>query len=582
MSIVVVKDARSATARPAPPATAGARRRTLPLRLGGRISAATARYVAGLNRIGLFVGVLFFLQSLAPSLLPRHWAVQALVSGIGLAGGYGIGVAVAWLLRLMRVPSPPEHIRIWTWRVLGGLSAAAVLISLWLSSGWQAEIREAVGIDDGHRHHYIRVLALAVAIAMALHAAARGVRRLWHVLDRLIRRVLPPPLSGAIAALVVTALVVGVAMDVVTAGARRAVEASFAAADELTDPDVTRPRSPNRSGSAASLVAWDTLGRDGRTFVAGGPSADDITALTGRPAIEPIRVYVGRESASSPREQADLVVAELRRTNADRRAVIAVAGTTGRGWIPPSSTVPLEYVNGGDTAIAAMQYSYFPSWVSFLADRSVSEESGRAIVDAVHAYWSSLPAATRPRFVVFGTSLGAFATMSAFDGLDDLETRVDAALFIGPPHSTPLWREIVARRRPGSPQVLPAVGDGRDVRFFGRSDDLMDPDGTLSRPRIAIAQHGSDPIVWWSPELIWKRPDWLREPRAPDVSPRMGWFPWVTFWQLTTDQMASMDTPPGYGHDYGPELITAWLALLRPSGWTSGDTEKLTRLMLAG
>lgn len=580
--MVVVKQGTSATVGPVPSGTAVSARPSPILRLGLRVTAAVRRYVAGLDRVGLVVAVMFFLQSLAPSLLPRHWAVQALVSGIGLAGGYGIGVALSWLLRVLRTPSLPERARVWTWRVLGMLSASAVLTGLWMSSGWQAEIRETVGMDDGHRHHYIRVLVLAMAIAMALHTVARGVRRLWHVLDRLIRRVLPPPLSGAIAALIVAALVLGVATDVVTAGARRAVEASFAAADELTDPDVARPRSPNRSGSAASLVAWDTLGRDGRTFVAGGPSADDITALTGRPAIEPVRVYVGRESASSPREQADLVVAELRRTNADRRAVIAVAGTTGRGWIPPSSTVPLEYVNGGDTAIAAMQYSYFPSWISFLADRTESEESGSAIVDAVHAYWSSLPAATRPRFVVFGTSLGAFATMSAFDGLDDLETRVDAALFIGPPHSTPLWREIVARRRPGSPQVLPAVGDGRDVRFFGRSDDLMDPDGTLSRTRIAIAQHGSDPIVWWSPELIWKRPDWLREPRAPDVSPRMGWFPWVTFWQLTTDQMASMDTPPGYGHDYGPELITAWLALLRPSDWTSGDTEKLTRLMSTG
>lgn len=550
-------------------------------RAGRRLVAATRRYVSGLDHFGLVVATLFAVQSLAPSLLPRHWVVQGVVSGLGLAGGYGIGAAISAILRALRIPSPPDRIRIWIWRVVGTLSAITFVAVLWLSSGWQAEIREAVDMDDGERHHYIRVLVLALVIAMVLLAIARALRRLWHVLDRLIRHVLPPPLSGAIAALIVAALVLGVATDIIATGARRVAEVSFAATDEGTEPGIVQPRSPNRSGSDTSLVAWDSLGRDGRTFVAGAPSARDITALTGRPAIEPIRVYVGRESADSVQEQADLVVAELRRTHADRRAVIAVAGTTGRGWIPTSSTIPLEYTNGGNTAIAAMQYSYFPSWMSFLVDRTVSETSGTVLFDTVYAYWSSLPPATRPKLAVFGTSLGAFATMSAFDSIDDILDRTDAALFVGPPHSTDLWRAIVAERRPGSRQVLPVVGDGETVRFFARAADLVDPDGALARPRVAIAQHGSDPIVWWSPELIWERPDWLREPRAPDVIPRMGWFPWVTFWQLTTDQIASMEAPPGYGHDYGPELITAWLALLRPPGWTTQDTARLTRLMLA-
>lgn len=556
--------------------------RLAPWRLTLGVADRVRRYTAGLDRVGLSVAVLFFVQSLAPSLLPRDWAVQALVSGIGLAGGYGIGVAVSWLARTLRVPSPPEPVRIWIWRVLGVLSAVVIAVSLWLSASWQSDIRHAVGMEEVRRHHYICVLVLATLIAMALLETARGLRGLWRILDRQIRRFLPPLVSGAIAAIVVAAVVVAVVNDVVAAEVRRVAEATFSASDELTAPDVVRPASADRSGAPGSLVPWDTLGKDGRTFVATGPSARDITALTGRPATAPIRVYVGRASADTPQERADMVVAELKRTHADRRAVLAVVGTTGRGWIPPQSVDTLEYTNAGDTAVAAMQYSYFPSWVSFLVDSSVSQDAGRVLFDTVHAYWASLPPGRRPKLVVFGSSLGAFGMMSAFDSVEDIVARTDAALFIGPPHSTDLWRSIVANRVPGSPEVLPVIGDGKEVRFFSDASDLREPDGTLSHPRIAVAQHGSDAIVWWSPTLIWRRPDWLKEPRAGDVSPSMRWFPWVTFWQLTADQTVSMKAPPGYGHNYGPELITGWLALLHPAGWTAADTQRLTERMLAG
>lgn len=555
--------------------------RSAPWGLPAGATTRARRYAAGLDRIGLFTAVLFFLQSLAPSLLPRDWVVQSIVSGIGLFGGYGVGVAVSWTVRTLRVPSPPDRVRAWISRVLGALSAVTIPVFLWMSAMWQSEIRHAVGMEGGHRHHYVCVLFLSALIAMALLETARGLRWLWRILDRRIRRILPPIVSGAIAAVVVAGVVVAVMNDVVAAEVRRVAESTFSASDELTAPDIVRPTSADRSGAPGSLVPWDTLGKDGRTFVGTGPSARDITALTGRPAVEPIRVYVGRASADTPQEQADLVVAELRRTHADRRAVLAVAGTTGRGWIPPGSVDPLEYTNSGDTAVAAMQYSYFPSWVSFLVDSSVSQNAGRVLFDTVHAYWASLPAGRRPKLVAFGSSLGAFGTMSAFDSIQDITARTDAALFIGPPHSTDLWRSIVAHRVPGSPEVLPVIGDGREVRFFSRASDLRDPDGTLSHPRVAIAQHGSDAIVWWSPALIWRRPDWLKEPRARDVSRSMRWFPWVTFWQLTTDQMVSMKAPPGYGHNYGPELITGWLALLHPPGWTTADTRKLTDRMLS-
>jgi uncharacterized membrane protein len=359
---------------------------------------------------------------------------------------------------------------------------------------------------------------------------------------------------------------------------RKLAESTFATVDDGTAADVVRPTSADRSGSPASLVPWDTLGREGRAFVARGPDAADISALTGRPAEEPIRAYAGRKSADSLQDEANLVLAELKRTDAFARSVVAVATTTGSGWVDPWAADALEYVEGGNTAIGAMQYSYFPSWISFLVDKTLAQDAGRILFDTIHSYWATLPPQHRAKLVVFGTSLGAFGGAAAFHSLRQLEHETSAALFIGPPNTTPQWRRLVARRDRGTSEILPRIGDGKQVRFFSRPKDLTDADGKLSHPRLAIAQHGSDPIVWWSPELIWDEPAWLKEKRAHDVLSTVHWYPFVTFWQLTCDLFAATAPPPGYGHTYGPELITGWDALLHPAHWTAGDTAALAKI----
>jgi uncharacterized membrane protein len=113
------------------------------------------------------------------------------------------------------------------------------------------------------------------------------------------------------------------------------------------------------------------------------------------------------------------------------------------------------------------------------------------------------------------------------------------------------------------------------VRFAATAADLQEPDGTLSHPRIVYLQHASDPIVWWSTDLIWRKPDWLAEPRGPDVTPAVHWYPFVTFWQLTCDMAVGLDAPAGHGHHYGPEITAAWTAILRPPDWTDADTAAL-------
>ncbi len=87
-------------------------------------------------------------------------------------------------------------------------------------------------------------------------------------------------------------------------------------------------------------------------------------------------------------------------------------------------------------------------------------------------------------------------------------------------------------------------------------------------------QHTSDPVVWWSPDLMFSRPDWLAEPPGHDRLPQMRWFPFVTFWQVSADLTNAAGVPDGHGHNYGTAVLDGWLAIARPDGWTADDTER--------
>jgi uncharacterized membrane protein len=115
------------------------------------------------------------------------------------------------------------------------------------------------------------------------------------------------------------------------------------------------------------------------------------------------------------------------------------------------------------------------------------------------------------------------------------------------------------------------------VEFTRRPADLRARTGTP--PAVVYLQNSSDPIVWWSPELMFEHPQWLDDPRGPDVSPDMHWYPLVTFWQTAVDQVFAIEVPPGHGHVYGSGVVDGWAALAPPPGWTTADTVRLRALL---
>ena len=323
------------------------------------------------------------------------------------------------------------------------------------------------------------------------------------------------------------------------------------------------------------------LGLQGRNFAGKGPTVDELTELSGRRAGQPVRASVGLASAEDVGDRAALAVRELERAGGFDRDVLVVVTSTGTGWVDPAASSSLEYEFNGDTAMVAMQYSYLPSWLSFLVDQVKARDAGRALFDAVYGAWAELPERSRPQLYVFGESLGTFGGEAAFSGIADIRNRTDGVLWAGPPNFNELWRGLVADRDAGSPEWLPVYEAGRTVRFADQAPDLDRPPGPWDDPRVVYLQNASDPIVWWSPRLILDRPDWLREAPGPDVSPSVVWLPFVSFWQVTADLVFSTGVPDGHGHKYQADYVNGWAEVAQPPGWTDADTERL-RPMVGG
>ena len=529
--------------------------------------------------MGLLGAVTCFCLSLTPSLLPRGPGLQAAVGGISAALGYGLGVLAVWLAGKLsnRPMRPPGRT---AWRLLAVGAAVAVLFFLYLGAGWQREIHEMMGLDAPARPRYLLVLPLTALVAAGLVGLLRLLRHAARGVGRMLGQVIPASTARVIAGLVVFLLTLGVLNGVVLDGFFTVTDNSFKAINGETEPDVSPTQDPLRSGGPGSLVSWASLGKQGRNFVAGGPSVEQLPRFSGIGAEPPIRVYAGLDSAPTSRERAALAVAELQRTGAFDREVLLVVTTTGTGWIDQDGVDPLEYMYNGDSAMVGMQYSYLPSWLSFLVDKDRARQAGRDLFNAVYGAWSKLPLGERPKLLLFGESLGSFGTESAFSGADDIRNRVDGMLLVGPPNRNELWRQFVADRDPGSSEILPSYENGATIRFArDPATDLDRPASAWSTPRVAYLQHPSDPIVWWSPRLMLSRPDWLREPRGADVSADIRWYPLVTFWQVSADMAFSTGVPAGHGHSYGAEPVAAWADIAPPDSWTPRRTAELTDLI---
>ena len=528
---------------------------------------------------GLVGALVLFVLALTPSLLPRPWLYEGLVAGVGASVGYGLGVLVWWAIRRIWKPAVSPVVARWGWRVLAVAGPLLVIVGLILGRRWQNEVRELVGEPQSTAGHFLLIALVSAVLFAIILLISRGIRAFNRGVARLFGRVIPLALAQTAAVVVVAFTLYWVLTGVAFDAAVRFADKTYSSQNEGTPEGVTPTTSQLRSGGPGSLVSWESLGYQGRGFIGAGPTATDITQVTGDPAEQPIRVYAGLESADTADERAALAVQELERTGAFDRQMLIVAAATGTGWLEPAGVDSVEYLWGGNTAIASIQYSYLPSWISFLVDKERAADAGQALFDAVYAKWSTLPEDQRPQLIAYGLSLGSFAGQSAFATPADISSRTDGALFLGSPSFSQPHGEIEAERDDESPQWRPVYRDGVTIRFAPSGAELGGSDTTWTFPRVAYLQHANDPVVWWSPSLILQKPDWLAEEPGPNRSPVMHWIPVVTFLQVTVDQFFGTSVPDLQGHNYGGTMVSAWDAVVPADGWSDADLDRLQQLI---
>ncbi len=532
-------------------------------------------YCSSFSFVGLTFAALFFAASVTPSLLPRLYLVQGLLSGLSLAIGYGVGVGFVGIYRFLELKEPTERTQQVASRVIIGLVVMVLATFLWHMTAWQNSIRELMELPRLETSYPYRVLGIAVLFGAILVALGRLFLRCVEYISLKLQRIVPRRIAHAIGFTLVGFALLLLTSDVILRWLLDAADATFLRIDQLVDDDLEQPQDSHLTGSQKSLVSWDSIGRQGKSFLRQGPTQEQIAKFHGREAKRPIRVYVGMRSRPTLEERAKLALEELKRVGGFEKAILIVATPTGTGWLDPSAVDTVEYLHRGDTAIVSMQYSYLPSWLTLLVDPRRSMESGTALFHEVYRYWKTLPQTARPKLYLQGLSLGSLGSEVSADLYATFEDPINGAVWSGPPFPSQNWQRIVKNRNAGSPVWLPTFRDKRLVRFTAQKNAL-EPDTPWGPIRIVYVQYASDPMVWFSPDLVWSRLDWLTEPRGPDVSPRLRWYPIVTFLQIACDLPMATSVPLGYGHNYSPSsYIDAWIAVTEPSDWTAEKTERL-------
>lgn len=499
-----------------------------------------------LSASGVSAGVLTAVDSFRPTLVPRTTGHQATLFGLSVAAGYGAGAAARRLLAVAGLRHPLM--------VRPGARAALAVGATALTTPImvrRAKQEHAAHLDWGKPPMdpvtaAAGGTALAAGLVLAVNGTATGVRALAAQGSTRVGG--PAPVWGA------AAVVAGAgAVRLSTPAASQLVLRRLATDGTTPDPAFRQPPdNPSVSGGPGSLVPYGTHAREGSRFVHLAARAEEIAAVTGTPAMDPIRVFIGVGAAAGPQEQVDLAVAELERLGAFERSCILAVSPAGTGY---ANTVPveaLELFTGGDCATVTIQYGVLPSMFS-LGLVPEAARVYRMLIDALRG--------RAGRLYSYGESLGADAAQAALlaepsllrpDGTFE---EIDGALYAGTPAGTGVRGHV--------PDVHALPG----ALLLDRWEQLPVP--PPEQVRTWLLDHDADPVTKFRRRLIWSEPEWMRaEPRGRGVPQEMRWRPLLTWLQVGFDVAHATQSKVGQfqslGHDYRADLAPLVRAAFAP------------------
>lgn len=330
------------------------------------------------------------------------------------------------------------------------------------------------------------------------------------------------------------------------------------------EPALKEPPSiPEVTGSAASGLAWNKQTREGARWLSMALPPETINSVMQiTTAKQPIRVYSSVDIAPTAEERARVLLAEIDRTQALSRKAFALFGPTGSGYVNYVANETFEYLTEGDCASAAIQYSVLPSALS-LTKVDEGTLQTRMVLQGIIDRLLAMPKSKRPKFYLFGESLGSQVTEEMFRGLGvmGLEgTNLDGALWIGTPAASKWRDELWGQRSIKDPSTF-----GPGPIFLPRNlhDWYVLPDDEKEKVNFLLLANGDDPIPKFGSQLIWRKPDWLgyQDFRPLGAPHHTQWIPVTTFLMTFLDMMNALVPTPGVfsqgGHDYRAVLPEA-------------------------
>jgi len=418
--------------------------------------------------------------------------------------------------------------------------------------------------DDVREVKPAMTLAIAAGVGIATYGLARVESALTHASSRAATFIIggEPQDHRTLGRLTATGISLGVAVL-----ALNRVSAMLTKGGDAIEPGhATAPTAPEITGSPASGLPWDKQTREGARWLSMTLPPDTIDSVMGTTdSKQPIRVYSSIEIADTESGRAEVLLREIDRTNALQRNAFALFSPTGSGYINYVASETFEYLMRGDCASAAIQYSVLPSSLS-LGKVGTGTQQTRMVVDGIVERMMAMPAEQRPRFFLFGESLGSQVSEEMFAGtwtFGPAGAGVEAALWIGTPSAT-TWRKQLWGDR--SVADVPGVGPGTMYLPRTIADWRQLPAAQREQVRYLLLQNGDDPIPKFGSQVLWRRPDWLG-PIRPLGSPRgTQWVPGTTFLMTFLDMLNALTPTPGTfaegGHDYRfvlPEALkTTW------------------------
>lgn len=320
-------------------------------------------------------------------------------------------------------------------------AAIVAVTALWHAVGWQNSIRTLWNMPPVDSADPIRLALVALGVFVVLLILGRSFRLLAGRFSDWLDRLLPRRVSNVLGVILAATIFGFIGQGMVLRWAVDAADASFRQVDAMLDDGVAPPSDPGMTGSSASYIAWDGLGRQGRHFISSGPSDTAIADFWKEPAKDPVRVYVGLNNAETPQKRAALALKELLRQKAFDRSILVIVAPTGTGWVDPAAMNRLEYLHKGDVASVALQYSYLASWLSLMVEPENGQEAAKALFNEIYSYWKTLPKDHKPRLYLHGLSLGALNSQLSTDIYDVVADPFQGALWSGPRSAAPcdIW-----------------------------------------------------------------------------------------------------------------------------------------------